>query len=98
RRGRRWRRRRRARPIAAARPPLLGVLLLDVAAETEAHRRQHAVLEVVLAARGEALEKGGGEHVRRHRFIDGGGERPAALAGIGYRAGEVAEIGALGEG
>ena len=42
------------------------VSLLDVAAELEAHRGEHPVLEVRLAARAEALEERGREHVRGH--------------------------------
>ncbi len=47
-------------------------LLLHVAAEAEAHRGEHLVLEEVQVARGEALEEGGGEDVGGHALVVGG--------------------------
>ena len=46
------------------------LLLLEVAAELVAHRRQQLVGEVGLAARAEALVEGGGQDVRRDAFVD----------------------------
>ena len=66
-------------------------LLLDVAAEAVAHGGEHLVLELVLAARGEALEERRGQHVRRHALVDGGLHRPAALARVGDPAREAVE-------
>ena len=66
--------------------------LLDVSAELEAHRRQQLVLEVRLAARAEALVERGGQHRRRHGFVDRGLDRPAAFAGVGDAAGELRAV------
>ncbi len=76
RRGRRWPRRRRARRSGGF---VLPSLLLHVAAEAEAHGGEHLVLEEVLAARGEALEERGGEHVRGHALVVGGRPPSSAL-------------------
>ena len=72
--------------------------LLDVTAEPVAHRREHPVGEVGLAARVEALVEGRGQHVRRHGLVDRGRERPAALAGIRDPALVGAELRILEEG
>ena len=58
----------------------------DVAAEAEAHRRQHLVLEVVLAARGEALEQRrrrarAPARPRRSRPATSSGPRPSRTRG-----------------
>jgi hypothetical protein len=66
-------------------------LLLEMAAELEAHGGEQAVLELRLAARAEAFEERGGEDVRRHALVDRGVERPSPLAGIGDPAGEALE-------
>src|SRR5262249_16859056 len=65
--------------------------LLDVPAELEAHRREHAVLEFGLAARAEALEQRRGEHMRGNAGIDRRIERPPSLAGVRYAPGELRE-------
>ena len=51
--------------------------LLGVAAEPLAHRRQHLVGEVGLAARGEPRVERRGEHRRRHALVDRG-HRPSS--------------------
>ena len=73
------------------------VVLLDVAAEGEAHRRQQAVLEIGLAAGGEAGEQRGGEDVGRHAFLDRRFDRPASFARIRDAAGECRQVGTLAE-
>ena len=65
--------------------------LLVVAAELEAHGRQHAVGEVGLAPRAEALVERRGEHGRGHRLVDGGDGRPPPLTRVGHPAREVVE-------
>src|SRR5262245_25051817 len=55
---------------------------LDVAAELVAHGRQELLGEAVLLARAEAGVERGRQHLGRHRLLDGGQHRPAALAGI----------------
>ena len=55
-------------------------LLLDVAAELEAHGGEKLVGEIRLAARAEALIKCGGQHIGGHGFVDRRLDRPAALA------------------
>src|SRR5215469_5951849 len=72
--------------------------LLEVAAELEPHRREHLVLVVGLAARGEALVEGGGEDGNGHRLVDGGLDRPSSFAGVGHVAGELLQVGILDEG
>ena len=64
-----------------------------MAAELVAHRREQLVGEVGLAARAEALVERRGEDRRRHGFVDGGLDRPAAFAGIGDAAGEFRQCG-----
>ena len=46
-------------------------MLLDVAAEFEAHRGQQPVLEIGLAAGAESGEECGREHVGGDAFVDG---------------------------
>ena len=62
--------------------------LLRVPAELGAHRGQDLVGERGLAARREAVVQRGAEHLRGHAFVDGGLDRPAALAGVGHAAAE----------
>src|ERR1700678_3676984 len=70
----------------------VGVLLV-VAAELLAHRRQQLVAVDGLAARSEASEQRGAEHVRRHALVDRGQHRPATLARVRDAAGELVELG-----
>ena len=70
---------------------------LDMAAEAEAHRGQQLLAERVVLARAEAGEQRGGQHVGRHRFLDRRLDGPAALAGIRDMAGEIREVGLLGQ-
>src|SRR6185437_1882629 len=72
--------------------------LLLVAAELEAHGRHHAVGELRLAARREALADGGGEDRRGYALVDRGLERPAPLTRIGDVTREVAQLGVAREG
>ena len=69
-----------------------GLVSLDVAAEAEAHGREHLFAERVLLPRAETGEQRRREHVRRHRFLDRGLDRPAALAGILHEAGEILQL------
>src|SRR5471030_2965719 len=62
--------------------------LLGVAAEALAHRRQHLVRIVGVAARAETGEQRRAQYRRGHALVDGGVDGPAALAGIGDAAGE----------
>ena len=78
-RGHRLRRRTRARPSGAS-PSCL--LLLDVAAETEAHRGEHLVLEEIEIARREPLEERGRQHERRHALVVRRRNGPAAFARV----------------
>src|SRR5579884_921687 len=64
---------------------------LQVAAERLAHRREHPVAPVGLAARGEAVEQRGGEHRNRHALLDRRLHRPAPLAGGAHPPGELVE-------
>ena len=54
--------------------------LLGVAAELLAHSGEDFVGEVGLATGTEALVERGGQYEGRHRLVDGGLYRPAALA------------------
>ena len=65
----------------------------QVSAELKAHGREQFVLEVRLAARGEAFVERRGEHGHRHAFVDGGLDRPAAFARIRDSAREFGERG-----
>ncbi len=73
-RGRRWRRRddaaRRRVPEPLTRARGHRGHLLDVPAEPHAHRGEHLVGEVGLAARAEPLEERRGQHGRRHALVD----------------------------
>src|SRR6516162_3925689 len=60
----------------------LSARLLDVSAEFVAHRRQHPVGEVRLAARAEALIECGRQDMRGDRFVDRRLDRPAPLARV----------------
>ena len=73
----------------------LPAAFLLVAAEFVAHRGQHLVGEVGLAARAEAFVQRGAEDRGRHDFVDGGRDRPAPLARIGHAAGEARQVRAL---
>src|SRR6516225_6226894 len=55
---------------------------LDVPAELVAHRRQHPVREVRLAARAEALIERRRQDMRRYRLVDRGLDRPAPFTRI----------------
>ncbi len=59
-----------------------GGLRLDMSAEPEAHRREHLVAERMLLPRSETGKERRRDHMRRHRFLDRGLDRPAPLAGI----------------
>src|SRR5882757_6265096 len=58
------------------------LLRLPVAAETGTHRRENLFGKGVLLARPESREQGCGEHLGRHRLVDGGVDGPAAFAGV----------------
>src|ERR671911_308609 len=55
-----------------------------MSAELEAHGREHPISEFFFASRHEALIQSRAEDGGRRALIDGGGDRPAALAGIGH--------------
>ncbi len=65
---------------------------LDMAAEAEAHGRQHFLAESLLLPRAEAGVERGGQHIGRNRFLDRRLDGPAALAGILDKAGEMSEL------
>src|SRR3984893_2066266 len=69
-----------------------GLVTLDVAAEAEAHGRQHPFPEGVLLPRAEPCIERRGEHVRRDRLLDRGLDGPATLAGILDEAGEILQL------
>src|SRR5690348_2297197 len=72
--------------------------LLFVATELVAERREQFCGEVSLAARRKALVQGGGEHRHRDTRFDRGGDRPAALTGIGHVSREPGKVRLGGEG
>ena len=61
----------------------------DMAAEAEAHGREHLLAEGVLLARAEAGDRARRTALGRHRLLDRRLDRPAALAGIVDVAGEL---------
>ena len=65
---------------------------LDVAAELLAHRRQQLVGVDRLAAAAEPREQRGRQHRRRHALVDGGLDRPPALAGVRHPAGQPVQV------
>ena len=69
--------------------------LLQMAAEGLPHRREDAVAELGLAARGEAVEERGREDRDGHTLVDRRSNRPAALPGIAHAAGIRVEHGRL---
>src|SRR5665213_3176639 len=69
-----------------------GLLALDVATETKAHRREHLFSESVFLPRAEPGEKRSRQHVRWNRLLDRSLDRPASLAGILDIAGEFLEL------
>ena len=74
------------------------LFLFLVAAELVAEGGEELVAEVGFAARAEAVVEGGAEHGGGDGFVDGGVDGPAAFAGVGDAAGEVAEVGAFEQG
>ena len=74
-----------------AKARLLGLRLLEMPAELEAHRRQQLVLVLGVAARDEALIERGAQHRHRHALVDSRLDRPATFAGIGHATGEFRE-------
>src|SRR4029453_4811388 len=71
-------------------------LLLEMSAEPESHRRLDLLRVVGLAPRGEPTVERGAQPGRRHALVDGGEDRPAALARIRHTAGELRELRILG--
>src|SRR5215469_16190721 len=67
----------------------LSRLLFQMTAESESHCRQYLVLVVGFTARGESFIESGGQHRRGHALVDGGLDRPSALAGIGHPSSEL---------
>ncbi len=74
------------------------LLLLLVAAEFVAEGGEELVAEVGFAAGAEAIEEGGAEDGGGDRFVDGGFDGPAAFAGVGDAAGELAQVWTFQEG
>ena len=73
------------------------LFLFLVATELVAEGGEELVAEVGFAARAEAIEEGSAEDGGGHGFVDGGFDGPAAFAGVGDAAGELAEVGAFEE-
>src|SRR5258708_792299 len=71
---------------------------LEMPAEFVAHGREHPVRKIRLAARAEPFIKGRRQHMGRDPFIDGGLDRPPALAGVGHAARELRQGGVLDQG
>src|SRR6478752_2955218 len=69
------------------------LLLLGVAAEFAAHRRQDLVGELSELTRLESLVERRRDDRYRHPLVDGGEHGPPTLPGIGDPSGEVVEIG-----
>src|SRR5882762_6536963 len=67
----------------------------QVSAEFVAHARKKLLLKIRVAARTEPLIKRGGQDRRRHAFINGSLDCPAALARVGDTPGESREAGIL---
>ena len=63
-----------------------------MAAEAEAHGREHLFAEGVLLPRAEPGVQRRGEHIGRHRLLDRGLDGPAALAGILDEAREILQL------
>src|ERR1700751_432645 len=75
----------RGYPFRTAAPEIAALLLggvFQMAAEGEAHGGEDLVGIVGEIARAEALVESGSEDVRRHAFVDGGLDGPAAFAGV----------------
>src|SRR5215472_5725057 len=76
---------------------ILSRRFFDVPAKLVAHRRQQLVGEIRFSARSEPVVKSCREDMRRDRLVDGGLDRPPALARIRHPAGKPCELGILGE-
>ena len=72
-------------------------LFLAVPAKLPPHRRQHLVGEIGAAARAENIVQRGAQHRRGHTLINGGGNGPAAFAGIRDTPGELLQGGVRGQ-
>src|SRR6188508_3054389 len=84
--------------LATLRPlPFWGARALDVAAELTPHRGKKPVGEIVVVARAEAREQRRREHGHGHARVDGGVDRPAALAGVRDLAEKAFEAGVARE-
>src|SRR5262249_45037846 len=71
---------------------ITGLASLGMAAETEAHRRQHLFCERVLLARTETGKQCRREHIGGNRLLDCSLDRPPPLAGILHVTGEFIQL------
>src|ERR1700723_1398017 len=74
---------------------LLGCGLFLVPAKLKTKRRQELVSKFIFTAGTEAGIKRRAQHRSRNRFVDGGVDGPAALAGVGNAASEFGEVRAV---
>src|SRR4051794_41897482 len=69
----------------------------QVPAEAEAHRREHAIAELALAARLEARVETGRDDRSGNALVDGGEHGPAPFARVRDAPREAVELGVLGQ-
>ena len=77
---------------------LVGATSVDVAAETLAHGGENLLGEAVLDAGTETGKEGGGKNLGGDSFLEGGGDSPAAFAGVLDEAGVSRQFRVGGEG